>query len=371
MFLKLHALTFTEDVPTTELLANSLMKIMQEKPIPAHIASSIKVVRLLLVNNLNISSDSEQSILATEKLLATNQRIAADLAPECEFIKATTIDQKKHLLKLVEMVDSMSSTLYKLKEVHKDLVSALTDIQMAPRTFSSLDEHIQSLSSSTKSLVTLSKDLCKVPTPAGHPALHIYADIAGRQTNPMLVTPTALTPPNSPTMPGPDQPDHILQVMNHLSIADKQIYVIFDPTDTKAPKAKEGSTALQLHTKHNMLLKLKPLPSPSPNIPTPTNVESRLVICTFCLTENNPMLLEFKSADAVTRFKVLNVEHCFLTTHVCPSAAIFPCSFCIILCFVPCNSSFGPYDLDHLMQIKEDMNLPPHSIVSATWIKKK
>ena len=58
------------------------------------------------------------------------------------------------------------------------------------------------------------------------------------------------------------------------------------------------------------------------------------------------MLLEFESADTVMGFKVLNVDHCFLTVHMCPLVAIHPHSFCIILHFVRCNSSFDPYNLD-------------------------
>ena len=55
VFLELHALTDTEDVLTTELLANALLEITQEKPIPAHIALSIKAVGMLLVSNLTLA----------------------------------------------------------------------------------------------------------------------------------------------------------------------------------------------------------------------------------------------------------------------------------------------------------------------------
>ena len=323
---------------------------------------------MLLVSNLNTSSDSDQSISAAEKILVINQKIITDLAQECDFVKATTIDQTKHLLKLVEAADSTASILHDLKKVHSDFSAALIGIQAVTSTLSSLGEHIQSLSISAKSPVTVSNVLCEVPMPTGHPAPHTYADIAGRQANPAASTPYSPDPPNAPTTLGPNQPNHILQITNHLSITEKQLYITFDPTDGQAPKAKDGSAVLQLHTKLNMLL--KSLPSSLNVSPALTTTESSLTIHALCLTNNNTTLLEFESADAVMGFKVLNVEHRFLTVHMCPLVAICPHSLCIILHFMLCNGSFDPYDSDHLSQIKEDMNLPSHSIMSAAWIKK-
>ena len=133
-----------------------------------------------------------------------------DLAQECNFVKAMTINQTKHLLKLVDIADSMASTLHDLKEVHSNFLAALTGIQAVMSTLSLLGEHIHSLSNSTKSLVSVSNVLCEVPMPTGHPAPHTYADLAGRQANPAASTPYSPNPPNAPTTLSPNQPDHIL-----------------------------------------------------------------------------------------------------------------------------------------------------------------
>ena len=114
MFLEQCALTTTDDVLTTDLLGNILLKLPWEGQIPDHIASTIKVVRLLLVSKLNENTEPDHIALVTDKLLAANQKITEDLAQEWDFFKATVIKQSKHTLKIVEAANTTSSTSPKL-----------------------------------------------------------------------------------------------------------------------------------------------------------------------------------------------------------------------------------------------------------------
>ena len=160
------------------------------------------------------------------------------------------------------------------------------------------------------------------------------------------------------------QPKYIQRIINCLTIAEKQVYVLFSPTDAKAPKERDGSAAQSLCSKLNALLK-----PPTNDASTPADVLNP-TICALHFTDHNTVLLEFDSANVVKKFGSINSEHHLLTTHICPSAVILPHSYWVILHFIPCTGSFNPQDMDHLTQIEEDMNLPPHSIITATWIKK-
>ena len=86
--------------------------------------------------------------------------------------------------------------------------------------------------------------------------------------------------------------------------------------------------------------------------------------------DRNTVLLEFDSLEAVDFFKVKNAADHFITSHLCPSAVLQPHPHRVVLHFVPCDGSFDLSDMEQLHQIEEDLKLPPHSITSASWIKK-
>ena len=117
-----------------------------------------------------------------------------------------------------------------------------------------------------------------------------------------------------------------------------------------------------------LILPSHPIPLPPPTATPGVKVDKLIQVLQF--TDRNAVLLEFDSPEAVNFFKAKNTADHFITSHLCPSAILQPCPHRVVLHFVPCDGSFNPLDMEQLHQIEEDLELPPHSITSASWIKK-
>ena len=191
--------------------------------------------------------------LVTDKLNAVAQPLVLELAQERECLKALVTDHSKHTLSLVEAANTACPSLHKFGEVHRELMLTASSIQMSARMF---QEHTQSLVNSTKSLeslsTTLKSDIISLPQ-----STHVtYASVASNSVRP---PPTNST--NNPNLYGINQsnasnhPVYIQRIINRLSITEKQIYIMFSPSDNKAPKEKDGLAAQQLGTKLNTLIK--------------------------------------------------------------------------------------------------------------------
>lgn len=204
-------------------------------------------------------------------------------------------------------------------------------------------------------------------------------------------TPHSFANHSSPSQYNPNQPENVHCITNCLHIAKKQLYASFDLNDVKAPKDKSSMAASQLKLVLNMCLRASPstdpitahsstMSNPSSNTshplpPTqpsssPPSTAPEMLICALCFTDRNAVLIELNSPEAANRFQAINVAHHLITMHICPSTTLVLFTYKIVMQFVPCDRSFKPTDADHLHQIEDDLSLPPHSITSATWIKK-
>ncbi|KAF8803033.1 hypothetical protein BYT27DRAFT_7018997, partial [Phlegmacium glaucopus] len=64
-------------------------------------------------------------------------------------------------------------------------------------------------------------------------------------------------------------------------------------------------------------------------------------------------------------------DHAYLlSSSLGPSASIKPKSYNLIFKFVPCTGDFDPENANLLTDIESNNNLPPSSILSASWIKR-
>ena len=80
--------------------------------------------------------------------------------------------------------------------------------------------------------------------------------------------------------------------------------------------------------------------------------------------------LEFDSAESKSLFKKICASNLALLAEFSPKAHICPRTYAIILRFVPCDGLFNPSLESHLREVKIEINLPPNSIVSASWCKR-
>ena len=85
----------------------------------------------------------------TEKLFSINHSLTSKIAWECSFIKATTAEQYKHTLRILEATDQLTLTSYSLDPTNKTIVTLSKEIQPI----------IQSLAESAKALIKATVDL--------------------------------------------------------------------------------------------------------------------------------------------------------------------------------------------------------------------
>ena len=276
------------------------------------------------------------------------------MTQEQNYFKASIVEQASYMLKLVEATNNTCPLLQKIDEVLSGFSQASLSCQSSTQIINSFEDHTQSLTNLIKTLdsaVETLKNNATLPLLPAHPS---YANVAGNTSRLPEVSNTTNTNSLSTVISrAAGQPEYIQRIINCLTIAKKQVYVLFSPTDAKAPKERDGSAAQSLHSKLNTLLK-----PPTNDASAPADVLNP-TICALRFTNHNTVLLEFDSANAVKKFGSINLEHHLLTTHICPSVVILPRSYRVILHFIPCTSSFDPQDPDHITQIKEDMNLPP------------
>ena len=86
-------------------------------------------------------------------------------------------------------------------------------------------------------------------------------------------------------------------------------------------------------------------------------------------TKCNTILLELESSLPASCFQVYCKENNLLVCF-CSMAYIQPCSYQIIMKFIPCDGTFTPEDKEQLRAIEEKHKLKSGSILSTSWIKK-
>lgn len=194
----------------------------------------------------------EISSTVTDQLMMLNQTITNKLNQECEFIKAITANQTRHILQLSESITKLNLSINNLDTTNQFITAITKDIQPLTQTLNKTKLYTTSLITSTKELSKIVDDLMNLlATP---PNLSNSQPLQPSYAN----TVTNLTSKNvHPPLPhfDPFQPDHINHIRNRLLIAEKQLYITYNPNDNMAPKNKDNTAAPQLKIKLNTLLK--------------------------------------------------------------------------------------------------------------------
>ena len=360
VYLEQHVLIAINNNYTPESLANILFVMAIEGKIPEHVSSVIKVVGFLLMAKLADSSSAELVTTFTGKLLPISQSLIKDLESKCDFIKATAAKQSRHTLRLAEVITPLTTAAQSLKSTNQAIANASKEITPLSDTITTVEKLLQSLMESTKALSDISSKLRKnlpphIPLePTTNNQCTTYANIASN--HPQFNN-------ASPANHISTQPVHIQQLINRLSITQRQVYITYDSTDPKTPKERNGPAT------HLLCTKLKDLLQQQKHTSDPTT-DNLNTIRTLRFMEQSAVLLKLESVQVVCKFQTLCEEQGLLSTLLCPSVTFTPHAYRVILHFVPCNGSFNPSDYEHLHQIEEDLNLPPHSITSTSWIKK-
>ena len=199
VFLEQCAPIVVDDNYTAESLTNVLFNISNEGKIPKHIAATIKAIGYLIVRKVNKKMSELLTATISDKLSATSQTLFKDIEHACNFLKADIIKQSKLTLKLYEMANASISTLQKLEAVTQSLEMTLASIQPRIQALPLINDHLFSLSESSKTITETTKKLKDIPQISDqlhHPS---YADIANNYLRPSTTNNT-YNPPPSPML---------------------------------------------------------------------------------------------------------------------------------------------------------------------------
>lgn len=229
-FLKQRALIAINENYTAVTLANILFNTVLKNKL-----STIRAVGFLIISKLAENTSMEISSTVTDQLMMLNQTITNKLNQECEFIKATTANQTRHIPQLSESITKLNLSINNLDTTNQFITAITKDIQPLTQTFNKTKLYTTSLITSTKELSKIAddlKNLLAIPPNSSNsqPLQPSYAN-----------TVTNLTSKNvHPPLPhfDPSQPDHINHITNRLLIAEKQLYITYNPNDNMAPKTK-------------------------------------------------------------------------------------------------------------------------------------
>ena len=98
--------------------------------------------------------------------------------------------------------------------------------------------------------------------------------------------------------------------------------------------------------------------------PTPLRV-----VCNISIFDRPAFLLEFDSAASKDKFTEMIENNNFLLGELSPKAHILPRTYAVIFRFIPCNGPFDPSINENLHNLERENDLPPNTIVAASWCK--
>ena len=165
-------------------------------------------------------------------------------------------------------------------------------------------------------------------------------------------------------------PHHIPQMSNKLIqrilLASKQLLIDYGP---KTPDDPPRDKSIEAQCKHrgmfNDWIDISLPPAEEHMAPVPP---SRAVY-NISIFDSPSVLLEFDSAESKFKFETICSNNPNLLVKFSPKAHIRPWTYAIILHFMLCDGLFDPSLEAHLWEVKIENDLPPNSIVSASWCK--
>ena len=120
-FLKQRALIAINENYTAVTLANILFNTVLKNKL-----STIRAVGFLIISKLAENTSMEISSTVTDQLMMLNQTITNKLNQECEFIKAITANQTRHILQLSESITKLNLSINNLDTTNQ--------LQQSPKT---------------------------------------------------------------------------------------------------------------------------------------------------------------------------------------------------------------------------------------------
>ena len=172
-------------------------------------------------------------------------------------------------------------------------------------------------------------------------------------------------------VPSSSTPHLVPQTSNKLiqrtSLASKQLLIDYgpealdDPSRDKTIEAQRGHRGM-----FNDWIDISLPPTEEGTVPAPPSQAVRNI----SIFDSPLVLLEFDSAESKSKFEKICSNNPNLLAEFSPKARICPRTYAVILHFVPCSGLFDPSLEAHLREVEVENNLPPNSIVSATWCKR-
>ena len=156
------------------------------------------------------------------------------------------------------------------------------------------------------------------------------------------------------------------KLLQCISLTSKQILIDYGPlAPDDPPRDKSIEAQHTLRGMFNDWIDISTPPAEEGAIPLPPShvIQSVLIF-------NSPSaLLEFNLVDSKTKFEKICTNKPELLAEFSHKAHIRPCTYAIILCFVPCSGQFNPSNAVYLREVKFENDILPNYIALAVWCK--
>ena len=156
------------------------------------------------------------------------------------------------------------------------------------------------------------------------------------------------------------------KLIQRISLASKQLLINYGP---EAPDDPPRGKSIEAQCRHrgmfNDWIDISLPPAEEGMAPAPPS----RAVHNVSIFDSPPVLLEFNSAESKSKFEKICSSNPDLLAKFSPKACIRLRTYTVILRFMPCSGLFDPSLETHLQEVEAKNDLPPNSIVSATWCK--
>ena len=297
-------------------LADILFSVAIDTKIPSEAKSAIIAIAYLIED---IAEDDYAASLA-EKVVSKIDNALSNFNSEVDstkkFLAATSAQQAENTLTFQKAVEAFSGNVDKLT-------------QASNKATESIGEH--------------QKKLSDVDWPMLGNSNHNADTIA----NPLNPRSFSLTPAQA-------------KVQQRTNLVTKQLYIITDQEDDKAPTSRTIEDQRKLRDEIMSWL-TEAAKSDMPDFNNPRAIRGTKILNNF------DILLEFDTDASTDLFRKYSDV---ILSRLCPSARIRPRRYPLIFRFVPCKGDFDPESNDHIRDIELDNGAADNAISSASWCKR-
>ena len=175
----------------------------------------------------------------------------------------------------------------------------------------------------------------------------------------------------SPGLPFPSAPQNAVhtdpKVSQRVAITAKQLLIEYGPLEEgEVPRPKTIEVQRELRQLFNDWIDATTAAEVDGEQTQPTPLR---VVCNISIFDRPAFLLEFDSAASKDKFTEMIENNNFLLGKLSPKARIRPRTYAVIFRFVPCNGPFDPSINENLHNLERENDLPPNTIVAASWCK--